>query len=143
MTVPGGGPQALPTVSPFDVGEVAAQAILRPELAGKRVRVVGPDSIGFAEAARRLSKVYGHPIKLRPIPLFPLRLAYWLTWPLGRFSNLALHAHTMLGFALSLSQFPQDVAAQAAADHRQLLGLFELSPHSLEMEARRRLALRR
>jgi uncharacterized protein YbjT (DUF2867 family) len=140
MAVPGGGPPILPTVSPVDVGEVAAQAVLRRDLAGQRLRVAGPDTIGFAEAARRLSAVYGYPIRYRRLPIFPVRLGYWLTWPLARVSDLALYLHTMLGFIQLMNRFPQDLAAQAPADHQRLLGLFSLLPHTLEMEARRRQA---
>jgi uncharacterized protein YbjT (DUF2867 family) len=139
MIVPGGGPPALPTISPLDLGEVAAQAVLRTDLAGLRVRVVGPETLGFAEAARRLSAVYGHPITFRRIPLFPFRLGYWLTWPLAPFFDLALYLNTMLGFIRLMNQFPQDVAAEAAADHRRLRSLFDLATHSLEAEASRRL----
>ena len=138
MVVPGGGPPALPTVSPVDLGEVAAQAVLRMDLAGQRLRVVGPDVVGFAEAARRLSVVYGYPIRYRKLPLFPFCLAYWLTRPLAYVFDLALYAHTMLGFIRLMNRFPQDIAAEAPADHQRLLSLFSLTPHTLEMEARRR-----
>ena len=42
MMVPGGGPPALPTISPVDVGEIAAQTVLRDDLRGRRFRTVGP-----------------------------------------------------------------------------------------------------
>ncbi len=35
MMVPGGGPEGLPTVSAVDVGEIAAQALLRDDLSGR------------------------------------------------------------------------------------------------------------
>jgi len=42
MMVPGGGPPALPTVSPVDVGEIAAQAVLRDGLQAQRIRLLSP-----------------------------------------------------------------------------------------------------
>ena len=69
MIVPGGGPKALVSVSPVDLGEIAAQAVLRDDLSGKRFRVAGPEALSFPEAARRLSAVYGHEIRFRKIPI--------------------------------------------------------------------------
>ena len=44
----------------------------------------------------------------------------------------------MLGFIRLLNYFPADLAAEAEAGHQKLLALFQLTPHTLEMEARRR-----
>ena len=48
MIVPGGGPPALPTVSPVDTGEIAAQTILRDDLVNRRIRVTGTEAISVA-----------------------------------------------------------------------------------------------
>ena len=137
MIVPGGGPPALPTVSPVDVGEIAAQAILRDDLSGKRFRMVGPEAISFAEAAKRISSVAGRTIRFRKIPLVLPKIAYAVTWPLTPFSDALLYVNQMLGFIKLLNQFPQDVAAQAPEVHRLLLETFRYVPTSLEMEAQR------
>jgi len=137
MIVPGGGPPALPTVSPVDVGEIAAQAILRDDLSGKRFRMVGPEAISFAEAAKRISSVAGRTIRFRKIPLVLPKIAYAATWPLTPFSDVLLYVNQMLGFIKLLNQFPQDVAAEVPEVHRLLLDTFRYVPTSLEMEAQR------
>ncbi|MEW5818419.1 MAG: NAD(P)H-binding protein, partial [Spirochaetota bacterium] len=81
MMVPGGGPPALPTVSPVDVGEIAAQTVLRDDLRGKRFQMTGPEALSFPEATRRISEVTGKAIRFRKIPLFPLKIASVLIWP--------------------------------------------------------------
>jgi uncharacterized protein YbjT (DUF2867 family) len=137
MIVPGGGPPALPTVSPVDVGEIAAQAILRDDLSGKRFRMVGSEAISFAEAAKRISSVAGRTIRFRKIPLVLPKIAYAATWPLTPFSDVLLYVNQMLGFIKLLNQFPQDVAAEVPEVHRLLLDTFRYVPTSLEMEAQR------
>jgi len=137
MIVPGGGPPALPTVSPVDVGEIAAQAILRDDLSGKRFRMVGPEAISFAEAAKRISSVAGRTIRFRKIPLVLPKIASAATWPLTPFSDVLLYVNQMLGFIKLLNQFPQDVAAEVPEVHRLLLDTFRYVPTSLEMEAQR------
>jgi uncharacterized protein YbjT (DUF2867 family) len=144
MVVPGGGPPAgLPSVSPVDLGEVAAQAVLRDDLAGLRLRVPGPDVLTFAEAARRLSAVYGREIRVRRIPLVLPRIARALTRPFVRLSDRICFVHTMTGFIQLLNLFPAAIAAQAAADHQRLHQLFQFTATTLEMEARRRCGMGR
>ena len=135
MTVPGGGPPALPTISPVDVGEIAAQAVLRDDLRGKRFRLTGPEAFSFPEAARRISAVTGRPIKFRRIPLLPIKIAAALTRPFNPFLQ-----HLFWAIKL-INHFPQDVAAEVPAAHRLLLGTFDYVPTMLEMEVRRRGAM--
>jgi uncharacterized protein YbjT (DUF2867 family) len=138
MMVPGGGPSGLPSVSPVDAGEIAAQAVLRDDLAGRRFKMVGPEAISFPDAARRISRVWGRSITFRKIPLiFPL-IAYYLTSPLTPFSNRLYFVHTMLGFVRLLNQFPQTQVAEVPKLHRELLSIFDYTPTTLEMEAARR-----
>lgn len=132
MTVPGGGSSALPTISPVDVGEIAARAVLRDDLRGKRIRLTGPEALSFPEAARRISAVTGRPIKFRRIPLTPIKIAAALTRPFNPFLQ-------HLFWAIKLfNHFPQDVAAEVPAAHRLLLETFDYVPTTLEMEVRRR-----
>ena len=133
MIVPGGGPPALPTVSPVDTGEIAAQTILRDDLGNRRIRVTGPEAISFPEAARRISAVTGERLEFQKIPLFPLRVASLVTRP---FSPYLWH---LVGSARLMNRFPQDVAARVPQDHRWLMDTFTYTPTTLEMEARRRI----
>ena len=135
MIVPGGGPPALPTVSPVDAGEIAAQTALREDLGGKRIRVTGPEAISFPEASRRISAVTGKRLEFQKIPLFPLRVASLVTWP---FNPYLRH---LVGSARLMNRFPQDLAAQVSEDHRWLLDTFSYTPTTLEMETRRWFAI--
>jgi uncharacterized protein YbjT (DUF2867 family) len=135
MSVPGGGPPALPTVSPVDTGEIAAQTVLREDLGGRRIRVTGPEAVSFPEAARRISAVTGKRLEFQKIPLFPLRVASLVTWP---FNPYLRH---LVGSARLMNRFPQDLAAQVSEDHRWLVDTFSYTPTTLEMETRRRFAI--
>ena len=135
MIVPGGGPAALPTVSPVDTGEIAAQTVLRKDLGGRRIRVTGPEAISFSEAARRISAVTGKRLEFQKIPLFPLHVVSLVTRP---FNPYLVH---LVGSARLMNRFPQDLAAQVPQDHRWLVDTFAYSPTTLEMEARRRFAI--
>jgi uncharacterized protein YbjT (DUF2867 family) len=137
MMVPGGGPPALPTASAVDVGEIAAQAVLRDDLRGRRFRLVGPEALSFREAARRISLALGRPIRFRPIPLALPALAWQITRPLAFVSGRVLYANQMLGFIQLLNRFPAEIAAEAPQAHRLLTEAFSYQPTTLEMEARR------
>lgn len=132
MVVPGGGPPALPTVAPADLGEIAAQAVLREDLSGQRFRLLGPETLSFPEAAARISAVWGRPIAFRAVPLLPIRLAATVTRPF--YPYLAY----LYGSIQLMNQFPEELVAQAPADHQRLLETFDYRPTTLEMEAERR-----
>ena len=138
MVVPGGGPPALPTISPVDVGEIAAQAVLRDDLSGRRFRLVGPEAISFPEAARRIAAVTGKPLQFRKIPLILPKIASILLTPLAPFSDRIAYVSQMLGFIKLLNAFPVEMAAEAAQAHQQLRETFDYTPTTLEMEAERR-----
>ena len=140
MIVPGGGPKALPTISPVDLGEIVAQTALRSDLAGRRIRAAGPEPLSFPEAARRLSAVYGRTIRVKVIPLALPVMVWYLTRPLARLWSAFYFINTMLGFIRLLNEFPQDLAEGALEDHRDLLCTFSYTPTTLEMEAKRRLS---
>jgi uncharacterized protein YbjT (DUF2867 family) len=129
MVVPGGGPPALPTISRVDVGEIAAQAVLRDDLAGRRIRMVGPEAISFPEAAERISAIAGRTIKFQRIPLLPLRVVAALTRPFNPFLSY------LLPFITLMKRFPQDLVAQVPDDHRLLVETFRYTPMTIEMEA--------
>jgi uncharacterized protein YbjT (DUF2867 family) len=139
MVVPGGGPPALPTISPLDVGEIAAQAALRDDLGGRRFRMAGPEALSFPQAAARISAVTGKPLKFRKIPLLLPRIASLILKPLTSLSDRLLFVHTMLGYVNLLNAFPPDIAAEAAPDHQVLQDTFDYTPTTLEMEVQRRM----
>lgn len=132
LGVPGGGPPALPTVAPGDLGIITAQAALRDDLGGRRLHVTGPEALSFAAAARRIGAALGRPIRYRPIPLAPVRTALRLAGLVNPYFDY-LQASLVL-----LNHFPQDLAAAVPAAHRLLLETFSYVPTSLEQETRRR-----
>jgi uncharacterized protein YbjT (DUF2867 family) len=137
MAVPGGGPPALPTISPRDVGEIAALSVLRNDLNGRRFRLVGPEAISFPEAAERIGLVIGKTIKYRKIPLLFPKIARIISLPFTPFSDLILFINQMLGFIQILNQFPRDLVEELPRDHCLLLNIFDYIPTTLEMEAQR------
>ncbi len=139
MNVPGGGPEALPTVSPRDMGEIAAQAVLRDDLDRRRFRVAG-EVVSFPEAARRISAAVGRPIRFRKIPLILPKIAWVLTAPLSPFSDRILYVHTVLGFIRLLNTFPREIAEAARADRQRLIQTFRYVPTSIEAEAEWRMS---
>jgi uncharacterized protein YbjT (DUF2867 family) len=133
MIVPGGGPPALPSISPIDVGTIAAQAVLRDDLGGRRIRLPGPEALSFPEAARRISAVWGREIHFHRIPVTPLKIASVLTRPLHPFLMYLVMAIRML------NNFPEELVVQVPTDHQLLLETFDFTPTTLEMEARSRM----
>lgn len=142
MVVPGGGPQALPTISPVDLGEIVAQTALRDDLGGRRIRLAGPDLLSFPEAASRLSTVFGRTIRFTPIPLVLPKIAWHVTRPLSHISDTLRYLHAMLGYVQLLNAFPQDLALASVEDHVELVRTFDYTPTTLEMEALRRQRVR-
>ena len=136
LMVPGGGSPSVPTVAPADVGQIAAQAAWRDDLASQRFRMVGPAAISFSEAARRISAVTGRPLHLRAIPLLPLRIAAAASRPFYPY------LHALVSSMRLLHSFPPDIVAQVAQDHQRLLDTFEYTPTTLEMQAQRWMARR-
>lgn len=139
MMVPGGGPSALPTISPVDVGEIAAQAVIRNDLHGLRIKMVGPRAYSFPDAASRISKTWGRTIHFRKIPIFLPRLAYLLSSPFTHFSDRVLYAHTLLGFVRLLNNFPQSYISEIGKLHDKLLSTFAFKASTIEMEAERKM----
>ncbi|MFX0151368.1 MAG: SDR family oxidoreductase [Candidatus Hodarchaeota archaeon] len=130
MTVPGGGPPALPTISPIDLGEIVAQTVIRTDLGRKRFRITGPQAFSFKAAAELISKVTGQKIKFRKIPLLPLRIASIVSYP---FNPYLWHLYK---FVQLLNNFPQDILAQVPEDHQKLRDTFDFNPTSLEESAK-------
>ena len=129
MAVPGGGPPAIPTISPIDLGKICAQAVIREDLSQRRFRLTGPEAISFPDAAERISNIVGYRIKYRKIPLLPIKIASIITklfnpylWYLRKFIML-------------LNKFPHDLALKVPYDHAILRSTFDYEPTTLEIHA--------
>jgi uncharacterized protein YbjT (DUF2867 family) len=134
MIVPGGGPPAIVNISPVDVGEIAAQTVVRNDLGGKRLRMAGPEALSFPEAANRISKVIARPIKFQKVPIFPLKIASIVLWPFNPYLRHLLDSIKLL------NNFPQDIVSEFPEAYSLLQKVFSYQPTTLEMEARRLLA---
>lgn len=135
MTVPGGGPPALPTISAKDVGQIAAEAVLRDDFAERRFRLTGPKAFSFPEAADIIGDVWGRKIGYRRIPVTVLALGAFLSKPISPYLTYLSQAVKLL------NNFPQDLATAVPDDHRLLQETFVFTPTTLEEEARQRMPL--
>ena len=129
MMVPGGGPPALPSVATADVGEITAQAALRNDLNGQRIRLAGPEALSFPAAAQRIGEATNREIKFRKIPILPIKIASILAWPFTPYLRYLAGSITMLNL------FPPDLAEAVPEDHRKLQELFDYQPVTLETAA--------
>ncbi|MHA2202299.1 MAG: SDR family oxidoreductase [Candidatus Hodarchaeales archaeon] len=130
MTVPGGGPPALPTIAPIDLGEIAAQALIRSDLNGKRFSLVGSDVISFREAAERISKVTGTEIGFRKVPLLPIKVVASIT---GLLSLLFPYISQLLKFIILMNTaFTSEMIEQAFEHQKLLQETFDYQPLTIE-----------
>ena len=132
MTVPGGGYNAIPAISSEDVGEITAQAALRDDLNGKRIKLTGPEAFSFPEAARRITLISGRKIKHRSIPLAIINIISFLLTPFFPFTRYLYKSLKLL------NNFPRDLADRVPEEHKLLRELFIYEPVTLEMEIKRR-----
>lgn len=130
MVVPGGGRRRIPVIACEDVGQVAAQAVLRDDLAGRRLRLAGPHPYSFPEATAAIGSACSCTVRHVRVPLLPLRVAATLSRP---FSPFLAHLYPAIRL---FNGFPDDLAASAEQDCRRLCRLFDLDPTPLEAKAR-------
>ena len=116
----------MPTISPDDVGEIAALAVLRNDLSGRRFHMTGPEAISFPEFARRVSVHTGKTIKHGAIPLALLNVISSLAKPFFPFLRFIYFAVNLL------NHFPPDLAEQVPQDHRLLAETFGYAPRSID-----------
>ena len=121
MTVPGGGPQALPTIAPTNLGIIAVQAVGRPDLNSKRFTLVGCEVISFREAAERISKSIGKEIGFRKVPLFPIKLAAAVT---GLLRPIFPYISQLLKFIIMMNTAFTPEIIEQAFEHQKLLHVF-------------------
>ncbi|MEE9442691.1 MAG: NAD(P)H-binding protein [candidate division Zixibacteria bacterium] len=138
MLVPGGGPPALFNISPVDMGEIAAQAVFRNDLNGKRFRMTGPEALSFKEAAMRIGQAFARKIKFRKIPIFFPRLVQIMTYPIALFSDRFYFINQMINFIRILNHFPKDFIDDIPKEHQTLLDTFDYTPTTLEQETKGR-----
>jgi len=133
MAVPGGGLKAIPCISDKDVGEITAQAALRNDLNGYRLKLTGPEAFTFPEAAIRISSVSAKNIKHVSIPLIIVNILSFLLYPFTPFYRFLYKSLKML------NNFPEDLANEVPQDHKRIRNIFKYQPVTLEMEIRKRL----
>lgn len=138
LIIPGGGPPKLPTISPIDVGEIVAEAVLREDLSGKRFRLAGPDLMSFQEAADRIGAYLNKKIKVVKPPLLLPLLVQKILFLFRPFSKKASFAYFLINHLKLLNKFPQDMALNSIKDHTLLLQVFNHKPYTFEQEIGRR-----
>ncbi len=136
MAVPGGGLNAIPCISAKDVGEITAQAVLRNNLNGRRLKLTGPEAFTFPEAAMHISSISGKKIKHVSIPLIIINIISFLLFPFTPFLKFLYQSLKLL------NNFPPDLAKDVPEEHQKLRELFDYVPVSLETETTRRMELK-
>ena len=125
LIVPGGG-SIMPSIAPQDVGEIAAQASIRDDLNGKRLHMTYSEPFSFPDVAQRFSKLLNRKIKYRKIPLFGLKIASIISYPINPYLR---HLVKYVGL---LNNFPTDLVEKVPDDHKLLRDLFDYKPMTLE-----------
>ena len=133
MTVPGGGLNAIPSISAEDVGEITAQVVMRNDLSSKRLKLTGPKAYTFPEAAKKIAELSGKEIKHISIPLIIINIVSFLLLPFTPFVRFIYKSLKLL------NNFPPDLAEDVPKAHKLLIELFDYEPVSLEMEIKRRI----
>lgn len=133
MTVPGGGKNAIPSISAEDVGEITAQTVMRDDLNKQRIKLTSPEAYSFPEVAQKISEISGKKVKHLSIPLGLINIVSFLLLPINPFVRFLYKSLKML------NNFPVDLAENVPNDHILLRKLFEYEPVTLEMEIKQRM----
>ena len=133
MMVPGGGYRRLPSIYPEDVGEIAARAVLRDDLSGRRFHMTGPEAFSFPEFAERVTKITGKPVKHGAIPLGIINGVSRLVQPFNPFLRFIYYGVKLF------NNFPEDLAEAVPEDHQLLKETFGYAPVSIEEVIRMKL----
>jgi uncharacterized protein YbjT (DUF2867 family) len=128
VAIPGGGFKQIATISPEDVGEITAQAILRTDLGGQRLKLTGPQAISFPDFAELVSQITGKPVKHMSIPLPIVKIVSFLAYPITPFVRFIYKT------LLLLNNFPEDLAAEVPVEHKKLIDLFDYKSVSIQEE---------
>jgi uncharacterized protein YbjT (DUF2867 family) len=133
LMAPGGLSSFMPTVSPVDLGEIAARAALRDDLGNKRFRVCAAEPMNADKAAAALSKLLGKPIAVRKIPLGVVNVG---TAVLGLFNPFFRYIY--MGLKV-FNNFPKDFIDRIPEDNRLLQETFGVTFRTFEEEMKSRL----
>lgn len=134
MAVPGGGTNAIPSISAEDIGEITAQTVMRNDLNGKRIKLTSPQAYSFPEVAKKITVMSGREIKHVTIPLIIINIFSFLLYPFNPFFRFIYKSLKLL------NNFPIDLAESVQTDHKVLRELFDYEPVTLEMEIKNRIA---
>jgi len=133
LIIPGGGEKPFPSISADDVGEITAQAVLRNDLSGRRLRLTGPEALTFPEIADRIKEITGKNIRCVAPPLGLINIVSYITKPVYPFIRYIYKSLKLL------NNFPEEISREVARDHQVLRELFDYQPVSIEDEIRQRL----
>lgn len=133
MTVPGGGKNAIPSISAEDVGEITAQTVMRNDLNGHRIKLTSPQAYSFPDVANKISEISGKKVKHLTIPLIMINIVSFLILPFNPFIRFLYKSLKML------NNFPVDLAENVPNDYKLLRELFDYEPVTLDMEINRRI----
>jgi uncharacterized protein YbjT (DUF2867 family) len=132
MIVPGGGLNAIPSISPEDIGELTAQIVMRNDLGQRRLRLTSSKAYTFPEVAKIMSDVSEKRIKHVKIPLLGINIVSFLLLPFVPFLRYLFKSLKLL------NNFPPDLANDVRKDHKILRDLFDYEPVSLKSEIKKR-----
>jgi len=133
MVVPGGGKNAIPSISAEDVGEITAQTVLRNDLNKQRIKLTSSIAYSFPEVAMKISEISGKKVRHMTIPLFMVNIVSFLLLPINPFVRFLYKSLKML------NNFPTDLASSVPNDHKLLRELFDYEPVTLKMEIMQRI----
>jgi hypothetical protein len=129
------GTNFIPTMSPEDVGEIAAQTVLSTKLDGKRLRLTGLEAISFPEAGHRISALIQKPIKHFRIPLLFVGMISMFTLPFNPFLWFIYWSMKLL------NHFPYHLVKEVPQGHKILLNTFQYSPTTFNVEVEKRFTI--
>jgi len=133
MAVPGGGFNAIPTISSEDVGVLTAQTVLRNDLNGRRIKLTGSKAYSFPEVTKLMSEINGKKIKHLTIPLFLINVVSLLVLPFTPYVRFLYKSLKLL------NNFPKDLADEVPKEYKLLQELFDYKSVTLEMEIKKRM----
>ena len=133
MAVPGGGKNAIPSISAEDVGEITAQTVIRNDLNKRRIKLTSSKAYSFPDVALKISEISGKKVKHMTIPLLIVNIVSFILLPINPFVRYLYKSLKML------NNFPVDLAENVPNDHKLLRELFDYEPISLETEIEQRI----
>jgi uncharacterized protein YbjT (DUF2867 family) len=128
LIAPGGLTKPMPTVSPSDVGHIAAQAVLRDDLGKQRFRMCSDRPMTADEAAEIIGKLLGKEVTVRRIPMGVFNVGTAILGLLNPFFR-----YIYMGVKV-FNNFPSHLIENIPDDHRRLQETFSYPSRSLKEE---------